>query len=645
MATTYSIEISDPTYDDNIIFQIPGKAVLEYPQVKTMDMLRGSTLKMQLEASVTDTYQQRLIETVGDKKLPVTLYKDGDVFWNGFIKPDGIVESFVTDYWIINVQAIDGLGLLENIKFLNSDGYAYQGAMSEIDILVRCLELTGLDMQFRLYNMNLYYSVDENAPVTTNTAIKTTYVNTDRYANDDQEGSVFTAKEVLESLLKKYGAFITQQNNQWHIVRIIDYYADLSGQPYDLYESDGTYVNSYTALNNLELGSDIDGYNPCHAGANQQRNYKAALGAYKVYYEYGLVKSILENPKIYFNDGVGDIDGWNVETSLSNFNFELKDAIPEYPSGYYECQMIPEDDLYTVTEALSYDYTNYDNDVIGSQTLSVSIKTFTYLFVPIFNTVTKYWHHTRITLIGDSGTVYYLNSSGEWTLSTVLIQMFQYIYYSTGENEYKELTNTFNIKANGLPEDGTINVEFILPNHNGSSQFSYTVIKNVSIEGVDLDIKGESWTSQRNYEGNGTATAIVETEDKIYVGDSVSDLYIGAIEDSSNNNTLYWSKTVGGVIDETKQLPLLNWLSRDRLTISGGNATIFKGGVLGYLPYLSVIKINNIDGIFMCIAYKYDLEQDRIEASFERIFNDDIYSDVSVKYQLESDNVISPAIE
>ncbi|MCP4052880.1 MAG: hypothetical protein GY739_07415, partial [Mesoflavibacter sp.] len=160
-----------------------------------------------------------------------------------------------------------------------------------------------------------------------------------------------------------------------------------------------------------ELGSDINDFNPCHAGGNQSKFYKAALGAYKAIYKYGLVKSILENRKIYFNDEVGDIDGWIVETSLSHFNFVLKPAIAGWLSGYYEAQMLP---TTSTTKALSYDYTSYDNDVSDADTLKV---VFVAELKLDFDAVGLYYQKARVTLKGDSGSDYYLNKSGEWTLS------------------------------------------------------------------------------------------------------------------------------------------------------------------------------------------------------------------------------------
>ncbi|MCP4055230.1 MAG: hypothetical protein GY739_19755, partial [Mesoflavibacter sp.] len=528
-------------------------------------------------ADTTSTYYTRLIETVGDKKIVVVLYKDGDVIFNGFLKPDGIYESFVIDFWVINVQAIDGLGLLENIKFLNEDGNPYIGNYKELELLARCLELTGQTMDFRIYHLNLFFSVDEDAPLLSNQPFYDTYVNTERYRNKDKDNTVFTVKKVLEGLLLKYGCFITQQDGCWHIVRIIDYFQAAAGQPYSLYDVDGTYINGYSALMNMELGSDINDFDPCHATGNQSKFYKAALGAYKVTYEYGFVKSIITNDNVFFNDNLGDITGWELTDPATDIHYEFHDAIQGYPSGYYTGRL-EVDQAAGWNLCLSNDYTTYPSSVSETQILQVNIKTNNK------QRVQRLDFRVQITLIGDSGNDYFLNSSGEWTTSSASILCFSNGMWMNQTNPALTTpiyyTKTRGITTNGLPEDGVIRIWFYKPRAVGLDYGSWVEITDVDISGADESVKGESWTSRRLDD----VTAIIDTEDKIYVGDNDSDVYIGAIEDATDNSTLRWSKTISGVIDSSKQYPILNWMSRDRLTISGGNATTFKGGISGYLP-------------------------------------------------------------
>ena len=640
--TAYKIEFSDATYV-GAITQVQGRATLDYPKVKTMDMLRGSTLKIELEASITDTYYTRLIETVGDKKLPVTLYKDGAVFWNGFVKPDGIVESFVYDYWVISIQAIDGLGLIDNIKFLDADGEKYAGNMSELAILARCLELTGQTMNFHLYYFNLYYTTDDlTDAVITNKAIKTTYVNTDRYKKNDDKKAVFTVKEVLESLLKKYGAFVTQQNNSWHVVRLIDYWTGSAGIKYDIYTYLGVAVTGNLTIDpRTVLGSEIDSYYPHHAGGNQQKNYDVALGAYKVTYTYGTTPSIIQNQTLFANDNLGDIDSWTI-INLTWFNFIAKDPTTDYPTGYYCCAFIAKNIFGGLSSAIAL-----KTDITVPSTVSNNSSLTLDISAEVTQRNEYIIQYVQIALIGDGGTTYYLSGSGEWGTGVNKVKLFS-SSTSTNRSTPTIFEINSNIQTTDTKDSGTIEISFYQPEIDievvaGYTEYENTIIiTNVNLSGQISDIKGESHTAQRV----DNVTAVIESTDKIYVGDNNSDLYIGGIETASDENTIAWSKASPLlVIDDTKKYKLLQWLVIDRLRISSGNATIFKGGIYGYLPYLGVLTLAGIDGIYMTIGWSHNLNENKISGEFQRIFVTDIEADTIWTFDYEGVNVIEPAIE
>lgn len=266
------------------------------------------------------------------------------------------------------------------------------------------------------------------------------------------------------------------------------------------------------------------------------------------------------------------------------------------------------------------------------------------IYIGIGNVVLKRNHFIQVTLLGDSGTTYYLNASGEWTLSSARIKIFKFRDHGQATVEIQSaFTSTWKGSSNGLPEDGDVTIKLYYPLTNATGDVnSYVTFNHIKINGVDLGVKGESHTARRLEENPSTE---VELEAKLKAGDSDNDAYIGSIEDSNGYNTLFWCKENGGVIDTSKQLKLLNWMARDRMQISGGNSTIFTGNVYGYLPYLGNLRINNVDGNFMTVAWSYDLASNIISAKHERIFTDDIYDNVSVSFEYESDNVITPAIQ
>lgn len=639
---TFVIEINDSTYSDTVNV-VNGRCTLEYPEVKLMDVVRGSQLSIELEENFNDTWFQRLVDSVGDKKLQVTLDKNGSRFWNGWLKADGIIRNYVTDRWITNITAIDGLGLLENISFLDSNGDAYSGLQNELDLTLRCLELTGINIDVRFFSFNLFYTVNGNDPIASHRALRYSYVNADRFQKDDQEKSVFTAKEVLEACLKKYGAFVCQQGNMFNLVRILDFHNTDVRQSFVDFQLDGTFIQSATAVMKKDLGSQVNSFFPHHALGNQQIAYNAALGAYKVIYTYGFVKSILDNPTLIWSTTT-NIDNWTY-SDINDFDVELQS------DGTYrgfllsnELQGLPLVPLITeLEEALESDIST-SNEVAATELIQIEING------TATHKAARHLLYCRIELITDSNVTYYLNTNGEWTLTEAVIRLFDSTndnFYNALPSNYPPKTFTFStkIEANTIVEDGNVQIIFYKGIYDTGLFNNETLAKvditNVSIRGAQGNFTAESHTAKRIT----NAVSIVETEDKVYSGDNASDIYIGAIEDENENLTRLWAKSNVNVVDPSDIRPLLEWLSRDRLTISSGNSTIFSGGIYGYLEYLSQLSIDNIDGVFMTTSYNYDISNGLIDAKHVRIFNDDIEEDVLYEFNYEDANVVRPTIE
>ena len=658
----YKIDIGDPNYKGTFIREVQGSAVLDYPKVDTMAMLRGSSLNMQLEASLDTSYYSFLYNTIGDAQLPVTLYRNGVIFWTGFIKPDGIVESFVTDYWYINIQAIDGLGYLENVQFLDSNKQQYFGPQNELLLLARCLQLTGSKIDFRLYDFNLYFTTNSDGPILTNKPITDTYVNTDRYVKTDNSNTVFTVKEVLESILKKYGAYVVQENGKWNIIRLENYFSEATQMVFTEYDFNGVTTGVQEAPNRIKLlGSQINGYYPHHANANQQKYYNVSLGAYKVIYEYGLVKSIVLNNNLYFNNDQGDIDYWEITDNdfqiSTQFRFGDIDLTPPgYPNGYYIGSMYPVkyDKNYLALK------TTTNQRVQDNVSLEISISG----IITMLRSGGNMIQFVQISIIGDSGVRYTLTQEGEWVNTSVpgntetKVKIFDIDIVSL--NNTYDVPYLFEGTTVGTPETGELEVWFYLPQIPADFvNFKWSRVKEINITQNNNGIKGESHTATRGKEEleYRTVTAVVEDDGNIYVGDNpLTDVYVGGIEDITTANTLRWSKRFinTNIIDSSNQYELLQWMVTDRLQISSGNALKFSGGIYGYFPYLGVITIDNIGNDaepvtldkFITSKWTYDLALNVISAEFERIYNNDISQDVTYNKELETDNtVIKPAIK
>ena len=494
-------------------------------------------------------------------------------------------------------------------------------------------------------------------PETSNRPIIDTFVNTNRYVKTDNNSTVFTTKEVLQSILKKYGAYVVQENGKWNIVRLEHYFSKETQVVFIEFDSDGIATGVQEGPDRiLLLGSQINNFYPHHASANQQKFYNVALGAYKVLYEYGLVKSIILNRNVYYDDDQGNIQDWVItdnDFQISRY-FKFGDISltpPGYPNGYFIGEMFP--------TGRNQDFLALKSTSLQTVQENSSLKINISSFVTILRGAGEVVQFVQITITGTTGNIYYLNQEGGWIPETPT-RLLIFTVTSTSLNSAENIPAEFAGITEGAPESGTLEVHFYLPKVNIElNTWVWSRLAEVNITQVDNGIRGESHTTERGFEDLNfrTVTAVVEDDGNIYVGDNpLTDAYVGGIENDIGENTLAWSKGfIDSIsIDTSTKILLLEWLVRDRLQISSGNALNFSGGIYGYFPYLGVITIDNIGTRgepielhrFMTTAWSYDLTLNLIAANFERIYNKDVSSDVSYVYELETDNtVIRPAIK
>ncbi len=636
----WALEILDDTYSGTVILKT-GRVVINRKKVKVMDVIRGMSLDIFLDAEKGDTTYDRFISTIGDRKFPVKLKKNNtEIIFKGFLDVDGIIESFVQDRWIVKLTAIDGLGYLENTLYLDPNGNPYTGTQSELIILARCLQLTGQDMNFKLFDALLLFRTNTGAYSSLNKPIIQTRIDQDRFRNTDQDQSAFNVKKVLEGILIKYGYTIWQQNNYWYVARIRDYWGEFNTLSYNEYDLDGKFQQQVITYDrNAVLGSQINGFFPHHAKANQQKRYTSALGAFKVLYTYGFVATLIENSNVLFTNSNPDIiPNWNIVGNDYNL-------IPSATGTTFFAQIDTQirasslRPIEQLIEQLFYPYSN-GSEVSADDILKVEITGSTTLRGRNINCYIQIY-------VTDLTDTYYLDDDGSWHDTPIKIIEIANIK----GNFVNEVTPDFKteITTAGVPINGRISINIYDGLHRdilwlgaGNRQSFYT-INNITINGSPSQgVKGESWTGTKTSD----EVAIVDTEQKVYSGDNDSDVYIGALENSVGDNTFVWARQIP-FVDQTEQWPLLYWLAFQRMEISFGNQLNFKGGIYGYLPYGRKLTIDNIDGVFMTIQMKYDTINGIMEAEHIRIYNDrkSPQNEIYVEFSLEGDNVVKPAIE
>jgi len=155
----------------------------------------------------------------------LTLKKTGSVFrtgvqylfWTGYVLPDNYIEPFHDhkDY-IVTFDCIDGLGRLQDTKFLKDDGSYYSGKLTVLDWLREIMFKTGLSLPFEIS-----LSFDELYTPTSawNCILNRLYLDADTFYVKETP----TCDYVLRQILQSFGARIVQSKGSWSIKEVTKY--------------------------------------------------------------------------------------------------------------------------------------------------------------------------------------------------------------------------------------------------------------------------------------------------------------------------------------------------------------------------------------------------------------------------------------
>ena len=566
----------------------------------SLEPIRGCGLIMSLDASTTldfsDLYSQN------EFAFKVTYKRNGVFLFDGFLEPEGLYQDFVSDKWILTLVCADGLSFLKNLSYVvDSTGLTFTGKQKEIVIIANCLKRTKV-----IKNINVSVNVFYTGLATTECILGNVYLNANRFIKDDND-TIMNCSEVLKSVLEPYNAVLLQYNNEWYVFRLSEL---ISGDTLSFfkYDSDGVFDSMNDNIDlKVGLGSQIDSYYPHWVNANQSISLKGSIGAARVNYKYGLIKSFVSNTSL-INNGttITDytiVDGTYIDL-ISGAGFTIN-ASPVAPVEVLEIT-----DTYTVVvgDSLSLETT------IETDSLEVTSA------------------RILITLVGDSA-IYYLSSGGGWVSSSIYITQRAYPGVST--------LNT--IRSEVYPISGDVSFEvytnnvFVPPGSSGtypdSENVSYTQIRIFPNE--NDTIEGENHTVQIE---NNPSSKIKDTI-KVFNGDNVRDRYVGTIYKTDEvTTTSSWFR-----LGITEDKPIIQIMAEEILRINASPAKLFSGDVFGFVSFFSVITINGLTGKFYPLESSYNALKNVTTLKLIEIFTDEI-SDIDYKLTYDYGNVVEPTI-
>ena len=609
----HRVEISDATFVGDST-QIYGSCSLEYSETKdTLEPVRGSGLQIDLEADSSLTFYDLYSEE--ERTFSVVYTRATEILFNGWLSPEGIYESLVSDKWVISLDCTDGLGFLKNLSYVeDATGLPFLGKQSLLKIIVNCLKRTKTPQNI-LTSIDIYY----DGLAQTLNPLDNVHFNADRFIKDDNNTTIMDCEEVLKSVLEPFGAVLTAYKGEWLIYKP-NLLVDSTSETFFAYDSLGVALGtpSRTIDFAFALGSQIDAYYPHHANGNQQKTIKSSIGAYRINYKYGLVKSFFNNlylrsdttpPLLYIEEWtIDDIN--NVEFPANDLGLRFDIITDSSPST-----LVLTSDSFNFEQGNMLEF-NAAFVHYGNYNFSPAARVDQVLFKVILT---------------DGVDTYYLNNDGDWLSSSAFIS-----------GDIKKTEIDFRLTSNSMPITGSVKIEIWRP----KTLFSISGIVDqvllskcgFSPAGQELDdIKGENHTFQRTLK----PSSKIKDIKTVFNGDNESDTYVGAIYKADEINTTELWTRFGAA--ETK--PLLQIMGEERMKMYSKPLQVYKGDVYGYFNYLSLVTINGLTGKFMPTTYSYDALSNITSLELTEVLNSDILSDIEYIPTPDYGNVVEPTIK
>jgi hypothetical protein len=157
--------------------------------------------------------------------------------WQGFITPSVYREDFISTPYSVEIQITDNVRTLEKEKFTDDDDNLLNGSMKLIKVIHHIMKRTGLNLKIRS-GVNIFET--NHTTTATSDPLDQTYIDVACYREGTEP---FTCWEVLEAILRPFGARIVLSDNQWLIEEIDRAY---EGYAYRVFDTSGNYESNST---------------------------------------------------------------------------------------------------------------------------------------------------------------------------------------------------------------------------------------------------------------------------------------------------------------------------------------------------------------------------------------------------------------
>jgi len=222
----------------------------------------------------------------------------------------------------VSLTGNDGFSLMDRFSFLQSDGSNYTGIMSKFDIIKIIFGEIGLG--FTEYRIALATTFTGYSGLTASTILHESYIDCANFYDEDKKP--MSLREVMESILAPYGAYIRAENTNIYI-EDIHTLASGGSTSYKRFNF-GTFAYSgIIAIPNVKTISSI-GYK----GTGTQIEMSGGVNRQVVTYSPYPLKTILDESLVGLEEFTGipptfsTKDGYNYKTLTVNKYWEIDAA-------------------------------------------------------------------------------------------------------------------------------------------------------------------------------------------------------------------------------------------------------------------------------------------------------------------------------
>jgi len=205
---TVAVEIDDPAFSGTpVALQLVGVRLAYGEEGRDRhDPVVASRLSVEFFVPDTEDIPAALAQATDYWR--VTLKRDGSELWRGLLVEDMIARPLQQETYRLSIQAIDGLGLLEDELWLDDTGEPFEGEATLAQILASALSSLGL-------GLGLAAAVAWTPGGAAGSSLDAT-VRREALLKD---GRAPSRLDVVRQIVGRFGARILQHGGRWHVVQ------------------------------------------------------------------------------------------------------------------------------------------------------------------------------------------------------------------------------------------------------------------------------------------------------------------------------------------------------------------------------------------------------------------------------------------